>query len=110
MKTKTRRVEFLLDDAEYGKLKHKAAKSGLPLSTYIRHLIDGLEPQDKPPPDYYRMMEEIRAVGQTLRDIAADARRYGSANADKYDEVVQKHLNTMLGVIDAATMPRRRET
>ena len=102
-------VQFFLDNKEAAHLAKLVKRSGLTQSTYLRHLINGVVPQDAPPPDYYRMMEELRGIGVNLNYIAQAANDLGMIDAAKYDEAVQTLNRALLDIIDAVRMPRKRE-
>ncbi|MCQ4638671.1 plasmid mobilization relaxosome protein MobC, partial [Anaerovorax odorimutans] len=50
---------FRLNRKEAELLNKKVKKSGLSREAYLRHLVNGLLPNDAPPPDYYAMMQEL---------------------------------------------------
>ncbi|MCL2298872.1 MAG: plasmid mobilization relaxosome protein MobC [Firmicutes bacterium] len=84
-------------------------RSGLTQSTYLRHLINGVVPQDAPPPDYYAMMGELRSVGAILDRIAQQAQTRGLLDTERYDQGVELLNRAILNIIDAVVMPRKRE-
>ena len=52
----------------------KVKRSNLSREAYLRHLVNGLTPQDAPPPDYYAMMRELHGIGNNLNQTAAKVR------------------------------------
>ena len=58
MRKRNVHIQFWLDKKEAEAFQKKVKKSGLSREAYLRHLVNGLEPQDAPPPDYYAMMLE----------------------------------------------------
>jgi hypothetical protein len=102
-------VQFFLDKKEAEHLSKLVKRSGLTQSTYLRHLINGVIPQDAPPPDYYRMMEELRGIGVSLSYIAQVSNASGLIDAAKYGEAAQTLNRALLDIIDAVRMPRKRE-
>ena len=102
-------IQFFLDKKEAEHLKKLVKRSGLTLSTYLRHLVNGVVPQDAPPPDYYGMMEELRNVGTALDRTAQQAETRGLLDAMRYDEAVQLLNRALLDIADAVRMPRKRE-
>jgi len=109
MRKRNIQVIVCLDSDEHQRLKNLVKRSGLTRSTYLRHLINGVVPQDAPPPDYYRMMEELRGIGANLNYIAQVSNALGFIDAEKYDEAVQTLNQALLDIIDAVRMPRKRE-
>ena len=56
----------------------------------MRHLVNGLEPQDAPPPDYYAMMRELHGIGNDLNQIAVKAHTLNVLDVQRYDEACRK--------------------
>ena len=102
-------IQFFLDKKEADRLRKLVKRSKLTQSTYLRHLINGVVPQDAPPPDYYRMMEELRRVGTILDCVAQQAEAQGLPDAARYDQGVELLNRAILNIIDAVVMPRKRE-
>ena len=55
MRKRNCRVQVRLDNKEYQGFMKAVRKSGLSQEVYLRHLINGVVPQDAPPPDYYHL-------------------------------------------------------
>ena len=66
MRKRNCRVQVRLDNKEYQGFMKAVRKSGLSQEVYLRHLINGVVPQDAPPPDYYHFMRELHSVGNNL--------------------------------------------
>jgi hypothetical protein len=102
-------VQIWLDKKEAEHLAKLVKRSGLTQSTYLRHLINGVVPQDAPPPDYFAMMNELRQIGTSLSQMAQVAGAFGFVDAAKYDESVASLNRTLLRIVDEVRMPRKRE-
>ena len=74
MRTRNRAVLLRLTDEELSRLRALVKRSGLSQEAYLRSLVAGLRPRDKPPPDYYAMTRELHAIGNNLNQIAAKRR------------------------------------
>ena len=70
MRKRNVHIQFWLDKKEAEAFQKKVKKSGLSREAYLRHLVNGLEPQDAPPPDYYAMMRELHGIGNNLNQVA----------------------------------------
>ena len=66
-------IKVRLNRKEAEILNKRVKKSRLSREAYLRHLIDGVVPQDSPPPDYYSMMRELHGVANNLNQIAQKA-------------------------------------
>ena len=78
MRKRNVHIQFWLDKKEAEAFQKKVKKSGLSREAYLRHLVNGLEPQDAPPPDYYAMMRELHGIGNNLNQIARSLNEYGT--------------------------------
>ena len=90
MRKRNCRVQVRLDNKEYQGFMKAVRKSGLSQEVYLRHLINGVVPQDAPPPDYYHFMRELHGVGNNLNQIAQKAHVLGVIDERRYDEEMRK--------------------
>jgi len=109
MRNRNIHIQLWLYEKEAAHLKKLVKRSGLTQSTYLRHLINGIVPQNAPPPDYFAMMKELRSIGANLNYIAQVSNALGFIDAAKYDEAEQVLNRALLDIIDAVRMPRKRE-
>lgn len=66
-------IKVRLNRKEAEALNKRVKKSRLSREAYLRHLINGVVPQDAPPPDYFDFMRELHSVGNNLNQIAQKA-------------------------------------
>jgi hypothetical protein len=76
------------------------------MTTYICHLLNGRVPQDKPPPEYYAFLKEVRAIGRNINQIAMVANATGIIEAEKYQSDFDALMDAMLHIREAAELPR----
>ena len=93
-------------DKEAEAFQKKVKKSGLSREAYLRHLVNGLEPQDAPPPDYYAMMRELHGIGNNLNQIAAKAHTLNALDVQRYDENCRKLDEAIKTITAAVILPR----
>lgn len=86
MTTRCRKVTVRLTEAELAKLRGLVERTGYSQEAYLRSIIAGIVPPDKPPPDYHAMVRELSAIGNNLNQIAARANSLGVIDAKRYDE------------------------
>lgn len=96
-----------LNSDELAHLDSLVKKSGYTRQAYLRSLIKGVVPQERPPPDYYSMMNELNAIGTNLNQIARKAHVLGVIDAVRYDEEVRKLSQAISRIDDAVRLPRR---
>ena len=105
MRKRQNRIEFYLDDKEFEKLNRAVQKSGLPRSTYFRHLVKDRIPQDRPPKDYFDLLEEMRVVSNYFRQIVGIAYATGNIDTDYYEKHRKELIDLYLKIFTAAQMP-----
>ena len=98
-----------LDKKEAQTLDKLVKKSGLSREAYLRHLINGVVPQDAPPPDYFSMMKELHAIGNNLNQIAQKAHVLSVMDVQRYDENMRLFKEAVRTITNAVLLPRRNE-
>lgn len=96
-----------LNKKEQQHLKAMVKRSGLSQEAYIRHLINGVIPNDAPPPDYFSMMKELHAIGNNLNQIASKAHRLNVIDVQEYDKAVSLFEKTVKDITNAVITPRK---
>lgn len=98
MRKRNVHVQFWLDKKEAEAFNKKVKRSGLSREAYLRHLVNGLVPQDAPPPAYYDFMRELHRIGSNLNQIAQKAHVLGVIDERRYQTYV-------LHLIDGTAIP-----
>ena len=106
MRKRNVHIQFWLDKKEAEALQTKVKKSCLSRKAYLRHLVNGLVPQDAPPPDYYAMMRELHGIGKNLNQIAAKAHTLNALDVQRYDENCRKLDEAVKTITAAVILPR----
>ena len=109
MRKRNCRVQVRLDSKEYQSFVKQVKKAGLSQEVYLRHLINGVVPQDAPPPAYFDFMRELHRVGNNLNQIAQKAHVLNVIDAPRYDAAARQ-LETLIRDITAAVSRPRRMT
>ena len=81
---------FRLNNKEAELLADKARRTCLDESTLVRHLINGYEPKEAPSEIFFDCMGEIRAIGNSLNQIAAKAHTLGYIDTPKLDDALRR--------------------
>ena len=95
MRKRNVHIQFWLDKKEAEAFQKKVKKSGLSREAYLRHLVNGLEPQDAPQPDYYAMMRELHGIGNNLNQIAKSLNTYEQVDVH-FIEITINELRNMI--------------
>lgn len=105
---KTFHIRFT--ESEYEKLCSLSEKTGLPKSTYIRFMIKGQVPRDRPSPDYYFMTKQLYRIGTLLNQIAARAHTTGYIDTKRLKETMMVHRQALLDIQKAVLLPEAVDT
>ena len=108
MRARNNRIMLRLSDKEYESLIKSSEKVGVPREVYLRMLIMGTAPKEKPTADFYSMMKELNAIGNSLNQIAKVANSKGFINVKAYEENVRKLNGFILEISKAVFTPERR--
>ena len=110
MRKRNVHIQCWLDKKEAETLQKRVKKSGLSREAYLRHLVNGLVPQDAPPPDYFSMMRELHGIGNNLNQIAVKAHTLNVLDVQRYDEACRKLDVAVKKITEAVILPRSIET
>ena len=100
-------IKVRLTPKEAARLQRLVKRTGLSREAYLRHLINGVVPQEIPPPDYYAFMERLYQVGNLLEQISRQAQVQGAVDAAQYKEAVGQFHQLVEGITTAVILPRR---
>lgn len=100
-------VLLYLSDDELAHLDELVGKSACSRQAYLRSLIKGVVPANKPPPDYLLMTRELHAIGVNLNQIAQKAHVLGVIDVARYDTETKKLSAAVAEIVKAVKAPRR---
>ena len=109
MKTLNHNIFFRINDSDYALLKARAKATGLSYAGYLRQILRGFEPKEKPSPEYYEMLETLRDISSNLNMIALRLSVTGDIDKEKYKENVQMLRDSIVKIMKAVTVPERRK-
>ena len=109
MRKRNVHVQFWLDKKEAEAFNKKVKRSGLSREVYLRHLINGLVPQDAPPPAYFDFMRELHGIGNNLNQIAQKAHVLGVMDERRYEEETRKFDQRIRDITKAVILPKPME-
>ncbi len=96
-----------LNRKEQEHLQSMVKRSGLSQEAYVRQLINGVVPNDAPPVDYYKMMQELHSIGNNLNQIARKAHVLNVIDVQAYDQAVKELEQVIKRITDAVILPRK---
>ena len=109
MRVRNNRMMLRLSDNECQTLKKCSEKVGVPREVNLRMLIMGTQPKEKPSADFYGMMNELNAIGNSLNQIAKVANSKGFINVKAYEENARKLNKFITEISKAVFVPERRD-
>lgn len=98
MRSRQIKKQVWLNKQEATYLKKKAKKVGLSESELIRSLIIGFEPREKPDTRFYDAMQEMRAIGNNLNQIAKKANSFNFIDCSLYKKECDKWNEFMINI------------
>lgn len=109
MRNRNIAVRLWLNEKEHFSLTAKAAKAGISQSEYLRSLISGHIPREPPHSDFFKLYQELNAIGNSLNQLAARAHTIGFINADEYSSLAKEVQDMTLKIYQAVMQPERIE-
>lgn len=94
-----------MSEDENEKFMEKIEKSGVSKEVCLRSLISGYAPQSRFPNEYYKMIAELRAIGNNLNQIAMVANCTGEIDKESYKKEVKYLRDAILEIRTIVCMP-----
>lgn len=107
MRKRSVHIQLWLSETEAARLQTLVKRSGLSREAYLRHLINGVVPQETPSPDYYAFMERLYQVGNLLEQISRQAQNLGVVDTSQYKKAVGQFHQLVEDITTAVILPRR---
>ena len=107
MRARNEQINIRLSPRELKRLDSHASRSRLTRSAYLRHLINGVQPKEAPPTDYYRMMREIHALGSNLNQLAYWANCTGEMEVVRIEAAIKELRQSIKDITIAIVMPEK---
>ena len=82
-RTRINRIDIMLNDEEYNKLKNDISRAKISQADYIRKLIMNKKIREKPDDRFYNVMMQLTAIGNNLNQIAHKANYLNEIDKDK---------------------------
>ena len=88
MRTRNHRVVFYLNDREFEAFEEKAKRSSRSREAFIRRAMQEVQIKELPPADLYKLIWEIRRVGNNIDQILMIANTKGILNIPDLRKVI----------------------
>ena len=99
-------IKVRLNRKEADNLFKRVKRSRLSREAYLRHLINGVVPQDTPPHDYYSMMQQLYRIGNSLNQIAQKAHTLNVIDVQRYDSAYSQFEAAVKEITEAVVQPK----
>ena len=103
------RITFLLNDAEYAKFRKDVNKSELKMSAFLRFLIKGKMPQEKPSAEYFEILNAVRGACRNINELTVIAKATGEIESVKLEQNLRIMQEELLKTREAVELPRKEE-
>ena len=105
---RTRKVTVRMSEGELAALRAHVARTGWSLEAYVRSVLAGAVPPERPPEAYLEMARELRSIGTNLNQIARKAHAIGAVDAGRYDAEARRLERALIEIVAAVKSPGRR--
>ena len=105
MRTHTKTFHIRFTEKEYERLCKHAKKAGLPKTTYIRHMINGVWPKERPPAVYWPLLSELHHIGNNLNQLTYMAHRLGGIHVKRLEEMYTLFAETLFRIQKTVQWP-----
>ena len=99
------RARVWLDEGEYIQFINNVEKTGLSKETYLRQLINGYQPKEMPPLEYFEIIRQMMAIGNNLNQIAAKLHSVHSFDPKTYDENYKLMMKLIVSIQSSVESP-----
>lgn len=109
MRNRRIKKQIWLNDEEYYILKTRSEAVGMNASNYIRKLLVGYKPKEKPPEEFYVAIKNIRAIGNNINQIARMANARGVVDMLRFNKEVDKLDQLIIDIKNKYIRPEKDE-
>lgn len=109
MRVREKMVCFWTTYDEYYELKNLAEKTGLSISEFIRQMVKGYQPNEKPDKEFYDSVKLLRSVSNSLNQLARRANALNFIDELEYKKNVDFVNSTLLDIKRKFLLPKKIE-
>ncbi len=103
IRKRNNRVVICLDDNEFDKLNRLVAKTGLTREAYLRKVVFGTVPKERPSADFFEVLRQLRMIGNNIQQVAIKANTLNLIDAPMYRQnfsEIQNMVGNLLSVMN----------
>jgi len=98
-----------LNEDELDIIKRRIQKTGYSGEAYIRSVLLGSIPKEKPDKHFFSVMRDLNSIANNVNQIARKAAAFGSVNAQVFQKEAEKWNRFQLDVRQKFLMPEKSE-
>lgn len=98
MRQRYYRARVWLDEQEYNHFIKNVEKTGLSKEIYLRQLIIGYHPKERPPLDYFEIIRKLTMIGSNMNQIAAKLNATSFFDEKQYSYQYEKLKSVLLNI------------
>jgi len=96
-----------LNDKEHTIFTKAVKRSGIQQQAYLRHLLTGYMPKERPPSIYYEMMEELRKTTDGIRIIKDSISPSRPDIVKAYNDILELYTETLRDITKEVIEPEK---
>ena len=97
-RSRNNRIDIMLNDEEYAKLKSDVSRAKISQADYIRRLILNKRIREKPDDRFYNVMFQLTHIGNNLNQIAHKANYLNDIDKEYYESEAKNWTEFMKNV------------
>lgn len=98
-------IALRLNDAEMNHLNTNARKTGMNREAYLRMLILGSVPAEKPNEDFLEVIKQLRHIGNNINQLVMIAHKTGSIDILKFKQANEQLNDSIMEIRRKVYLP-----
>ena len=107
MRKRNNRISVRLSDEEHDIIKSRVESTGLSKEAYIRSILLGNIPKEKPDERFYSAMKDLAGIANNVNQLARKANAFDSTHSRMLQAEAEKWSNFQTEVREAILLPEK---
>jgi len=100
-------IRVRLTESEADHLNQLVKKSGRSREAFLRAIIEGYQLCERPDPEFYKVMRDLRGIGTCINQLAAKANTLGFIDMPRFEEEAKKWRQLQLDIRKHFLIPKK---
>lgn len=101
------RVVVHFDEQELKQLNDSVQRTGYPREVYIRSILNGNVPAERPSDDFLEVIHQLRMIGNNINQVAVVANRTGSIDILKFNQALEYLNQNIVEIREMVYIPQK---